>query len=92
MSSDTVNLSIRMDKGLKEQADRLFSELGMSMTTALTIFVRQSVRQGGIPFEITTKKPNADTIEAIQEIKQMRQGLVPKQSMSVADFAKMMEA
>ena len=87
MNGDTVNLSIRMDKKLKEQADSLFSELGMNMTTALNVFVRQSLRQGKIPFEITLNKPNAETLATIREIEEMRSGLIPKQSMSVADFA-----
>ena len=90
MSGNTVNLSIRMDKSLKEQADDLFAELGMNMTTALNIFVRQSVRQGKIPFEITLNKPNAETLAAIREIEEMRSGLIPKQSMPVADFAREM--
>ena len=90
MSSNTVNLSIRMDKSLKEQADELFAELGMNMTTALNIFVRQSVRQGKIPFEITLSKPNPETLAAIREIEEMRSGLIPKQTMSVADFAREM--
>jgi DNA-damage-inducible protein J len=90
MNVDTVNLSIRIEKNLKEQADSLFSELGMNMTTALNVFVRQSVRQGKIPFEITLNKPNAETLAAIREIEEMRSGLLPKQSMSVADFARVM--
>jgi DNA-damage-inducible protein J len=91
MATDTVNLSIRMERDLKEQADSLFAELGMNMTTALTVFVRQSVRQGKIPFEISIDRPNADTLAAIREVEAMRQGLVPKQSMSVADFAREMD-
>ena len=51
--SETTNLSIRMDRRLKEEADSLYNELGMSLTTAITIFVKQSVRQKKIPFEIT---------------------------------------
>lgn len=90
MATDTVNLSIRMDKGLKEQAESLFAELGMNMTTAMNVFVRQSVRQGRIPFEITLARPNAETLAAIVEIEGMRSGRIPKQSMSVADFAKSM--
>ena len=90
MGSETINLSIRMDKELKEQAESLFSELGMNMTTAFNIFVRQSVRQGKIPFEITLNKPNPETIAALHEIEAMRAGLIPKQSMSVADFAREM--
>jgi DNA-damage-inducible protein J len=90
MRSETVNFSVRLDRGLKDQADRLFSELGMTMTTAMNIFVRQSVRQGKIPFEITLEKPNEATLEAIREIEDMRSGLIPKQTMTVSDFAKEM--
>jgi len=77
-----------MDRELKEQAESLFSELGMNMTTALNIFVRQSVRQGKIPFEIALSKPSAETLAAFREIEDMRAGRIPKQSSSVADFAK----
>lgn len=64
---ETTNLSIRIDKKLKEQAEQLFSELGMNMTTAFNIFVRQAVRQGKIPFEISLNIPNAETIAAMEE-------------------------
>jgi DNA-damage-inducible protein J len=50
-----AQVNIRIDDGLKERADNLFAELGLNMTTAVNIFVRQAVRQGGMPFEITTK-------------------------------------
>lgn len=49
----TTNISIRMDSDLKAQADALFGELGMNLSTAFNIFVRQSLRDGGIPFEIS---------------------------------------
>lgn len=52
MAGNTTNVSIRMDTELKAQADVLFSELGMNLTTAFNIFVRQSLREGGIPFKI----------------------------------------
>ena len=63
----TTNVSIRMDSELKAQAEALFAELGMNLTPAFNIFVRQSIRNGGIPFDITVRKPNADTIAAILE-------------------------
>jgi DNA-damage-inducible protein J len=90
MNADTINLSIRMERALKEQAESLFSELGMNMTTALNIFVRQSVRQGKIPFEISLNRPNAETVAALREISDMRSGKIPKQSASVADFVREM--
>lgn len=51
--SETTNLNIRIDKDLKEQAEIFFSELGLNMTAAFNIFVRQSLRQGKIPFELS---------------------------------------
>ena len=50
-----AQVNIRIDDSLKEKADSLFEELGINMTTAFNMFVRQVIRQGGIPFEITTK-------------------------------------
>lgn len=63
----TTNVSIRMDTELKAQADELFAELGMNLSTAFNIFVRQSLREGGIPFEIRTDQPNKETIAAMLE-------------------------
>lgn len=50
--SGTTNLNIRIDKDLKERAEAFFADIGLSMTTAFNIFVRQSLKQGKIPFEI----------------------------------------
>ena len=66
-----VNVTIRMDSDLKKQADELFSELGMSMTTAFTLFAKQAVREQKIPFEIGLNVPNKETIEALNEFKAM---------------------
>ena len=82
----TTNLSIRMDKQLKEQADMLFSELGMNMTTAMNIFVRQSVRQGKIPFEISLNQPNAETIAAMEEAEQIARDPNTKRFCSVDEL------
>ena len=66
MAGNTTNISIRMDSDLKAQADALFGERGMNITTAFNIFVRQSIREGRIPFNITLQ-PNRETIMAIFE-------------------------
>lgn len=63
----TTNINIRMDSDLKAQAVALFGELGMNLSTAFNIFVRQSIRDGGIPFEITLNQPSKDTIAAMLE-------------------------
>lgn len=65
------NVSFRIDSDLKAQADALFSQLGMNMTTAFNIFLRQSVREGCIPFNITINTPNSETIAAMLEAERM---------------------
>lgn len=67
MAGDTTNISIRMDSDLKAQADRFFGELGMNLTTAFNIFVRQSLREGRIPFDISLNQPNHETVTAMLE-------------------------
>ena len=62
----TTNVSIRMDVVLKKQAEELFADLGLNMTAAMTMFLRQAVRNQGIPFEIS-RVPNAETVAAMQE-------------------------
>ena len=67
MTNATTNISIRMDADLKAQADELFAELGTNLSTAFNIFVRQSLREGRIPFEIALNQPNKETIAAMLE-------------------------
>lgn len=67
MTNTTTNISIRMDSELKAQADIFFEELGMNMSTAFNIFVRQSLREGRIPFEISLNQPNREAINAMLE-------------------------
>ena len=74
----TTNINIRMDSDLKAQADALFGELGMNLSTAFNIFVRQSIRDGGIPFEITLNQPSKDTIAAMLEAERIAKDLSVK--------------
>ena len=60
-----VNVTLRVDEDLKKQADDLFSELGMNLTTAFNIFLRQSVREQQIPFRVSKNVPNAVTLAAM---------------------------
>lgn len=50
--AETINVTIRLDKEIKEEAEKMFGDFGMNLSTAFNIFVRQSLRQGKIPFEI----------------------------------------
>ena len=53
MQNTTVNVTLRLDREIKEDAEILFKELGMNLTTAFNVFVRQSLRLGKIPFEVS---------------------------------------
>ena len=65
----TVNITIRMDEELKKQAEDLFSDLGLGMSTALTAFVKQAVREQRIPFNLSREIPNQETIRAIENVR-----------------------
>lgn len=62
-----TNLNIRTDKAIKEQAEQLFNELGLNMTTAINLFLRTAIREHGIPFELKLDVPNDTTAAAIEE-------------------------
>ena len=56
----TVNFSLRIDSDLKKECEDLFGEIGMNLTTAINVFLRQSLRSGGFPFELKIDKSDAD--------------------------------
>ena len=70
----TTNLSIRMDKALKSEADQMFNEMGMNLTTAITIFVRQALREKRMPFEISLENDKRGQIRhnAIKAMSKMQ--------------------
>ncbi len=63
----TINLNIRTDKVVKEQAEEIFNALGLNMTTAINMFLRTAIREHGIPFDLKLDVPNDTTIAAIEE-------------------------
>ena len=63
----TTNLNIRTDKDIKDQAEEIFNELGLNMTTAINMFLRTAIREHGIPFELKLDVPNETTAAAIAE-------------------------
>lgn len=65
--ASTTNFSIRMDSDIKKQSESLFNELGMNLTTAINVFLRQSLRVGGFPFDVKLEQPNRETVAAMLE-------------------------
>ena len=69
--ADTTNFSVRMDREIKKQCEELYGELGMNLTTAINVFLRQSLRSGGFPFDVTLNTPNAVTAAAMKEAERL---------------------
>ena len=65
--ADTTNFSVCMDSDMKKQCESLFDELGMNLTTAINVFLRQSLRVGGFPFDVRLEQPNKETVAAMLE-------------------------
>lgn len=63
----TTNLNVRTDKAIKAQAEEIFNELGLTMTTAINLFLRTAIREHGIPFDLKLEVPNEATAAAIEE-------------------------
>ena len=87
--ADTINVTIRLDREVKESAERLFNDLGMNLSTAFNIFARQSLRQGKIPFEIHdpffSAKNQAELQRRIEEVESGRAKLTTHELIEVAD-------
>ena len=60
--NNSTNLNIRIDKTIKETSEKVFEDLGLNMTTAINMFLRQVIRVNGIPFEI-----KGDSIKQLDE-------------------------
>ena len=70
MSKNISNVSFRIDSKLKNEATELFESMGLTLTAAFNIFLRQAVREKGMPFAVTTVVPNKETVKAIKETKE----------------------
>lgn len=67
----TVPTQVRIDANLKKQATELFSQLGMDMSSAMNIFLKQCVLRGGLPFEVTIPQYKPEVLEAMEEAKKI---------------------
>ena len=67
----TTNINVRVDSVLKQEAEALFNDLGLSMSSAINMFLRSAVMHDGIPFEIRRQIPNAETKAALDEYEEM---------------------
>ena len=68
----TTTVSIRMDSELKRRFEQFCEDVGMSMTTAFTIYAKKVVNENRIPFDIGREIPNEETLAAIDEVRRMK--------------------
>ena len=68
----TANINVRVDANLKKEAEVLFSDLGLNMSSAITMFLKSAIRCDGIPFDVRRQSFNAETQEALAEYTEMK--------------------
>lgn len=66
-----ASLTVRVDPKVKAEAEKIYSDLGMSLSTAVNVFLRRSVWEGGLPFELNHEQPSAELLEAAEEARRM---------------------
>lgn len=63
----TTNFSVRIDSDIEKPCEAMYGELGINLTTAINVFLRQSLRVGGFPFDVRMEQPNKETMSSILE-------------------------
>ncbi len=69
--SKTANINLRIDPETKKAAENLFSAFGITITDAINIFLKKSIMEGGLPFEVKQPRYNAETEAAMEEAREM---------------------
>ena len=82
----TANINVRIDPETKAGAEKLFASFGITVTDAINIFLRKSIMEGGLPFEMKQPRFNRETEEAISEARDMASGKIEATSQSVDNF------
>lgn len=87
--ANKVSTNLSLDPDLKKNAITLFTDLGMDLSTVVSVFLRQAVRVQGFPFTITRETPNAETIAAMNEYDQMKEH--PELYKTYSNFKELMD-
>lgn len=69
--SNTTNYTCHLDNEIKRKSEAVYNELGMNLSTAINIFLRESIRVGGFPFDVRLNKLNKETLSAMLETEQI---------------------
>jgi DNA-damage-inducible protein J len=64
-----ATIQLRVNDGIKAEADSLFSGLGLDTSTAIRMFLAAAIENNGIPFDVKHKRPNAELREAMEDVR-----------------------
>lgn len=67
MANLTSAINIQIDSETKREATKILNELGLSMSTAINLFLRQVIKRDGLPFEVVNSKPSKELLLALKE-------------------------
>lgn len=70
----TANINVRIEPEIKSSAEKLFSSFGITITDAINIFLRKSIMEGGLPFEMKQPHYNLETEAAMKETRAIMEG------------------
>lgn len=87
--SELTNINVRVDKEDKKAFEELCSAIGLNLTTAINIFIKKSLKEYRIPFELDAERPNKETLEAFVEAERIKAD--PTYRKRYTDVDKMME-
>lgn len=68
----TAKINVCVEEDVKRQSEALFNQMGLNMTTAINIYLKRVIAEGGIPFEVTARGYNAETLRALGEYDEMK--------------------
>lgn len=66
--TEMANISVRIEDDVKKSAESILSQLGLSLSTATNVFLRQVILHKGLPFAVELEQPNAETIAAMEDV------------------------
>lgn len=82
----SAKINVHTDAEIKKQAEELLNAMGLTMTAAINIYLKRIVLEGGIPFEVTARVPNAVTVQAMEEGRRIAKDDTVPSFNSVADL------
>lgn len=80
----SASINIRIEPEIKSKAEELFSSCGITLSDAINIFIRRSLMEGRIPFDVGIPRYNSDTEAALKEAKAILEGRLKTKSYSSA--------